>query len=767
MRGNLTKVTFPVIAAMIMLMVPLHQSPVAEPAESTEWNTHTADPRGDTSEDTATALDGGDNIRIGRRDGTEDRNIPLINESLPAIGWSKDIRLTNDSGYSVLPDIAYEGRNIHVVWENYSNVTGEWKYNLMYKRSTDDGLSWDDGLGNIGMARQLVDLGDLLPLVSVRMGMNGSSVHVAYYGRHGNFWWPSYMNSTNNGETWSEPRMIGNKTDGCPGALDMAVYGSNIHIAWLYGANPLDFQLHYSMSSDGGVSWSNATKMTSILNGLRRPNIAVDGSNVHIGYTEMGQHAMYYRRSLDNGKTWDDGLGNVDVQRLVFSDPTNLSLGPGIAANAGRIHVAWDSEIPHSVWNESEGMWFYTPYYQMLYMNSEDNGGNWSDAKVLVDHTDIPFDTWGDEPYGHVVSVWEIEALGKDVHVFSCDTRDDKSTCEIYYKKSDDGGLNWTGDIRLTNATGNSYYPRAGIDDRQIHVVWMDKRDDNNPFIETEDEIYYKRYPALDSPPPPPPTNQSAQLEGFALEHVNISWEGPMIGGNGFSVHHFDILYSEVLDWGGNGYSILASVQASNESFYYYLHECAGEGDPKDYFYYVCAVSSTNLSSCTFDQVGKFTRPLSKDPNLISIPLVQSNESMQEVLQTVKYDKAWYYDSFSQEWKWYMAFKDYRRGLWNIDHTMGVWVNVTHDSNLTVAGIVPTQTTIHLHEGWNLVSFPSFNTSCLVSYLKADIGATRVEGYDISPPYHLGVLEDFEVLQAGYAYWVRVEASVDWIVHSF
>jgi len=40
-----------------------------------------------------------------------------------------------------------------------------------------------------------------------------------------------------------------------------------------------------------------------------------------------------------------------------------------------------------------------------------------------------------------------------------------------------------------------------------------------------------------------------------------------------------------------------------------------------------------------------------------------------------------------------------------------------------------------------------------------------VEGY-YAPglPYCLRVVEDFEVLQAGYAYWVRVEADTDWII---
>ncbi|TET79303.1 hypothetical protein E3J38_07385 [candidate division TA06 bacterium] len=130
----------------------------------------------------------------------------------------------------------------------------------------------------------------------------------------------------------------------------------------------------------------------------------------------------------------------------------------------------------------------------------------------------------------------------------------------------------------------------------------------------------------------------------------------------------------------------------------------------------------------------------------------------------MEFDKAWTYDSSGGRWKWYTTFKNYRRDLWSVNHTMGLWANVTSECNLTVAGVVPAQTTIHLHKGWNLVSFPSHNASYSVSDLKAEISATRVEGYDPTPPYHLRVLGDAEVLLAGYGYWVKVDIDLDWIV---
>ncbi|MCK4457033.1 MAG: hypothetical protein KAW39_04760 [Thermoplasmata archaeon] len=178
----------------------------------------------------------------------------------------------------------------------------------------------------------------------------------------------------------------------------------------------------------------------------------------------------------------------------------------------------------------------------------------------------------------------------------------------------------------------------------------------------------------------------------------------------------------------------------------------------------ICAINMTNDSTCADNRAGKFTHSLSTGPNLVSVPLIQFDESVETVLQSVQYDRAWSYNSASQEWKWFMKDKIYSGGLSGLNEMMGLWVNVTEDWNLTVAGTVPAQTTIHLYEEWNLVSFPSFNSSYTVYDLKVDTGAVRVEGYDPTFPYQLRMLGDGEVLQAGLGYWVSVEADVVWAV---
>jgi WD40 repeat protein len=273
-----------------------------------------------------------------------------------------------------------------------------------------------------------------------------------------------------------------------------------------------------------------------------------------------------------------------------------------------------------------------------------------------------------------------------------------------------------------------------------------------------EISIWARSVPA----PPTPPADVDASLTGNRLENVTVRWTIPDNHDPGMEdLTGYDIYRGTTFSGIGHGYQLLDSVPSNTSEF---SDSHRGAGDPNDYFYLVCAVDASNSSSCAVSQVSKFTRLLSQGPNLISLPLIQSDGSVETVLQTVAYDKAWSYNSSSQEWKWFMKAKTYRRGLWNVNHTMGIWINVTQNSNLTVAGIVPPQTTIHLHQGWNLVSFPSFNSSCTVADLKVEIGATRVEGYDPVPPHHLRILGDGDVLQAGMGYWLKVEADVTWAV---
>jgi len=101
-----------------------------------------------------------------------------------------------------------------------------------------------------------------------------------------------------------------------------------------------------------------------------------------------------------------------------------------------------------------------------------------------------------------------------------------------------------------------------------------------------------------------------------------------------------------------------------------------------------------------------------------------------------------------------------------IDNTMAFWIEVTQPGMLDLQGQKPTGTQyVPLRAGWNLVGFPSYRTDYTVALLKADTGATRVEGFDASNvEYRLRVMQDTELLANGSGYWVYVPADTLWQV---
>lgn len=77
-----------------------------------------------------------------------------------------------------------------------------------------------------------------------------------------------------------------------------------------------------------------------------------------------------------------------------------------------------------------------------------------------------------------------IAVNGDIVHVVWYDTRDGNN--EIYYNRSNDGGITWGSDTRLTINTSSSMCPWVCVSGNNVHVVWADNRDGNY-------EVYYRR----------------------------------------------------------------------------------------------------------------------------------------------------------------------------------------------------------------------------------------------------------------------------------
>ncbi|MCK4758209.1 MAG: N-acetylmuramoyl-L-alanine amidase [Thermoplasmata archaeon] len=160
---------------------------------------------------------------------------------------------------------------------------------------------------------------------------------------------------------------------------------------------------------------------------------------------------------------------------------------------------------------------------------------------------------------------------------------------------------------------------------------------------------------------------------------------------------------------------------------------------------------------------------LSEGWNLISLPLIQSDESLNSVLQSIdgKWDMILAYDgNDTDHWKTNITIRpDSLNDLSSIDHRIGFWINITQENvNLTVSGIEAESTEIPLYAGWNLVGYPTLNNSVTVSDAFWGTGVTIVEVCNTSAPYDLMEVDPSYIMQPGEGCWVYLASYTIWIV---
>jgi hypothetical protein len=368
----------------------------------------------------------------------------LLAANLTHAQWEPDARLTNDPFSSITLTsnnahaIATSGDTLHVVW--YENRDGNCE--IYYKRSIDGGLTWGEDIRLTNAPDNSWD-----PSISV----SGSVVHVVWEDHRDSDWEIYYKRSTDGGNNWGSDTRLTYST-GNTWYPALAISGELVHLVYYDYCNGW-WEIYYKRSTDGGLTWESDTRMTNDPAMSLYASVAVSGPVVHVVWTDIrdGNGEIYYKHSSDDGAHWGQDV------RLTIDD--SLSTRPCVMASGVVVHIVW--------YDKRDGN------REIYYKGSQDGGSTWGADTRLTNSS-------GDS-FGPSLAV-----SGSAVHVAWYDKRD--GDLEIYYKRSEDEGLNWGTDTRLTNATGDSEYPSLAVSGPMVHVVWTDLRDGN-------EEIYYKRDP--------------------------------------------------------------------------------------------------------------------------------------------------------------------------------------------------------------------------------------------------------------------------------
>ncbi|MBI5000696.1 MAG: right-handed parallel beta-helix repeat-containing protein [Euryarchaeota archaeon] len=172
-------------------------------------------------------------------------------------------------------------------------------------------------------------------------------------------------------------------------------------------------------------------------------------------------------------------------------------------------------------------------------------------------------------------------------------------------------------------------------------------------------------------------------------------------------------------------------------------------------------------------QAPSFMIPVVAGWNLISSPLIPYSSQLPGALTDRDGDTLWdrvqWYDAFNPSNLWrqyYTGWSPSLSDLNTVNQTMGAWVYVTAvgDGFIKVNGTVANTTSIPLRAGWNLVGYPTLNTTTKVSDALWGTSATVVETFDPAAPYRTKVVSPSYLMKPGEGYWICVPSDTVWTV---
>ncbi len=537
---------------------------------------------------------------------------------------------------------------------------------------------------------------------------------------------------------WSDEVNISNDpiyTDLVP---EIAVNVDNIHAVWLH-----DYQeVYYSKSTDGGRSWSTPISLYQFVP-IDYPLIAVSGDNVHVVWTT---YRVMYRNSTDNGETWNppkpifNNTGEYAIAWGLYANNSNVhiisedmrdgpngeiyyrrSLDGGITFDDGRSND-WDRRITFGLTVKTRvriagyGSNVSIAWsderdgdWEIYWMITKDNGNTWENG-LGVEHLGRKI---SDDTSDSIQSM--IGVNGSHIHIIWLDESWPGPDYRLYYRNSTDNGVSWNALQLLSGPVSSMFGTDIDVDRNIISVVWSDRRDDG-----THGQIYSKNS-----------TDEGNTWSPDLRLTYNLSREsaGP-----------------KIIALNGSTHLVRADRFPSNDREIFYKRYPDFPPDP------TCNIT------------------LGEGWNLISLPLEQSNESIDQVLSSItsKWDIIQTYDPLSSEpWKSYNIYRpDSLNDFSTLNHKMGFWINITEPGgvNLTVSGLIPSSTNINLYAGcWNLVGYPSLTNETVANALFGTTADAVIVG-DTSEPYHIKEVGPAYVMKPGEGYWIHVVADTVWVV---
>jgi hypothetical protein len=285
------------------------------------------------------------------------------------VSWSADIRITNDIENSNYPSVHVSASAVHIFWHELNSI-----HKIQYKRSTDGGYNWST---KTEMANSFYGVyyhsevsGSVIHLVftffaspqppvirykrSQNEGLNwetpvnlsysgGSTARISSSGQNIVAYWTRdsilqnyiyYKSSPDGGNTWG-PDIRMTDITAKPSSPSLSISGTSLQCVW-QDIRDGNCEIYYKRSLNNGLNWEADLRLTNYSDSSIYPNIEISGSAVHLFWQDKreGNFEIYYKRSVDNGNTWESDY------RL--TNDIAFSGNPSSYVSGAKVHIVWD-----------------------------------------------------------------------------------------------------------------------------------------------------------------------------------------------------------------------------------------------------------------------------------------------------------------------------------------------------------------------------------------------------------------------------------------
>lgn len=406
---NGKKITTILISTMLVLSVTLFPDSDATPAFPSSINLSS-----DGASSNASIAISGNNIHVAWEDGTDIRVRTSTNNGA---SFAAEVNLSGGVGSATNPSIAASGAFVYVVWEDGSNIK--------YRRSTDSGASF--------AAETTLASGNIPKVVA-----SGSNVYIIYESGSDIM----AIVSLNDGATFGSAVDLTDTSTPVSTTAQIAASGTNAFVVWrstTAGSGDIFFSSISNTGTDiAPVNLSNNAGSSQV------PKIAASSSTAYVVWrdeTPSGSNGDILFSTVSN-------TGTIGIDKTNLSSNAGSSTNPSVAVDGTDVYVSWED-------NQSSST---AINFDILFRHSSNSGTSF-DSQINVSNTN------------GVSTASAVSASGNNVDVVWRDTT--ITNGDILFRTSPDKGSNFGGLVNLSSDSATSQSPKVVTTSTKTYAVWQ------------------------------------------------------------------------------------------------------------------------------------------------------------------------------------------------------------------------------------------------------------------------------------------------------